>query len=213
MYPQKASPGNSNFKSATTCGRYGCCPDSCYDTYLKTNQKFTEAFPSSDYKAFVVETSNRDSLNYRQACAVESLAALNPGLPVYVLMTNESIDGNSPTVSTLKKFYSNVVFRSIYPTGELFMGTPLERWYFCSGWNYGPYAVSHLSEALRVLLLYLFGGYYFDPDIVMMQTIPRYLRNYVSYEDVGFFGSATLHTYRGHPFIKLAVEEFAKTYR
>ena len=58
-------------------------------------------------KAFFHETSGRSSLDFRQACSVESFAHLNPNITVYVLMTGH-IDEEATTFKTLTENYSKV---------------------------------------------------------------------------------------------------------
>jgi len=166
--------------------------------------------PFGGDRAFFHETSNANSLNVRQACAVESLALINPNLTINLLMTGE-IDFRTDTMRALSK-YGNVRISRIL-LGEYFSSTPLEHWYFCTTWNYGPYAVSHLSDALRFLSLYKYGGYYFDLDVIMLQPVTKY-RNFVA-ADVGFehMAAGAIHVDYQSPIILMAVEEFRTTYK
>lgn len=107
--------------------------------------------------------------------------------------------------------YSNIKIKPI-KLSQYFMHTPLERWYFCTDWNFGPYAVSHLSDALRFLTLYKFGGYYFDLDVVMLQPVAE-LRNFTAAESNETVAAGALHVDYRHPFILDVVNEFQTTYR
>lgn len=102
--------------------------------------------------AFFLETSYKSSLNYRQACSVESLAKLNPNLTVHVLMISEEIDRTSSTFVALTENYSNVRMTHLN-IADLVAGSELEQWYYCSGWNKGWYPIPHLSDALRFFIL------------------------------------------------------------
>lgn len=159
---------------------------------------------------FFHETSGRASLNVRQACTVESLAYLNPDLKVYVLMTGQ-VDREALTMKTLTQNYDNIKIVHI-DLAEYLTGTPLEKWYFCSDWNRGWFAVAHLSDALRFLTLFKFGGYYFDLDMIQLRPVTR-LRNFVVEEGTGKLGSSVIHVERGHPFIKKALEAFPDGYK
>ena len=165
---------------------------------------------TDENSAFLHETSGANALNTRQACAVESLALLNPDLTVHLLMTSE-VDSNAPSMKALVE-YNNIRIRRI-DLGDYFSGTPLEQWYFCTTWNYGPYAVSHLSDALRFLTLYKHGGYYFDLDIVHLKPVTSLYRNFIV-ADVGleYLAAGAFHVDRKHPVIRMAVEEFRNTY-
>ena len=169
---------------------------------------------TSGNNAFFHETSGSSELDTRQACAVESLALLNREINIFLLMTSQDgkINLTAPTMKALSD-YSNIRIININ-LGQYFLGTPLEYWYFCTTWNYGEYAVSHLSDALRYLTLYKYGGYYFDLDILQLQPVSEFYRNFVV-ADVGleFMAAGAFHVEYKHPIIRLALEEFRNTYR
>ena len=150
---------------------------------------------------------------------VESFAKLNPSLTVYLFLTpsdGSQIDIKATTMRGLTENYSNIRIRKSHLDG-FFAGTPLEEWYYCSAWNYGQFAVSHLSEAFRVLILFKYGGYYFDLDIIHLNpiTAPLY-RNFVVVETLDggvLLGSAVIHAQHQHQFNFIAVEEFRNKYR
>ena len=186
------------------CGR----PD-CSWPCSSPELKFPPPSPEQE-KAFFHETSGVRALDIRQACAIESLALINPNLTIYVLMSGENIDQNVNTMQMLNR-YGNIHIHVIN-LGDYFIKTPLEKWYFCTTWNDGPYAVSHLSDALRFLTLYKFGGYYFDLDIIMLRSVMPY-RNFAGAEDKNILAAGALHVDYRHPLIRMAVEEFRTTYR
>ena len=177
---------------------------------LKSIEKCEELKPFVEERAFFLETKGDNSLNYRQACAVESLALLNPNLPVYVLFANGPFDDTTATLRTLQQ-YNNIHLAQIN-LEEYVAGTPLESWNRDSGWKQGPYRASHLSDGLRMLTLFKYGGYYFDLDIIFTRPV-KFYRNFVAAEDEDTLNGAALHAERGYPFIKMAVEEFANNYK
>ncbi len=185
------------------CGRWHClqCNDTQEDLPILTSVN----------NAFFHETSGAGELNTRQACAVESLAILNHELDIYLLTSSHSVNLTATTMKSLRN-YSNIHIININ-LGQYFFGTPLEHWYFCTTWNYGEYAVSHLSDALRFLTIYKYGGYYFDLDVIQLRS-SQSLRNFVV-ADVGLEAMAVgaFHVEYDHPITRLAVEEFSNTYR
>ena len=192
------------------CGRDHCLWPCPFRNVTMPN--YDHLMANGNNKAFFIETAGRSTLKYRQACAIESLARLNPNTSVHLLMTSQQIDYDSPILkSLLANFPSNFQVTSIN-VGDYITGTPLERWYFCTNWNYGPYAVSHLSDALRFLTVYKFGGYYFDLDVVHIRPVDSY-QNFVAAEDRVKVASAVFHFDRGHPLMRLVVEEFHTNYR
>ncbi len=66
--------------------------------------------------------------------------------------------------------YGNVHVQHIQ-LADYFLGSRLEQWYFCGDWRTGPFAWSHLSDALRFLTLAKYGGYYFDTDFVILDSV------------------------------------------
>lgn len=162
-------------------------------------------------KAFFIEsTGYRSSLNFRQSCAVESLALINPNLTVHLLMTGGEVEGSTSTMQVLAS-YPNIHVTRIR-LGDYIANTPLEQWYFCTDWYRGWYAVSHLSDGLRFLTLSKYGGYYFDLDVIQLRPVTEY-RNFVVAEDIHKVGSSVIHTDRDHEFIRKAVQGFHTDYK
>ena len=224
---KKESDGSKNNKIVRDiCGRpTKCCISNCetptaisygYDNVEEDNKNLAPTVSSDN--AFYIETSGVRSLSVRQACAVESFARLNPSLTVYVFMTpsnGSKIDIKATTMRGLVENYHNIRIRKLHFDG-FFAGTPLERWYFCSDWNYGSFAVSHLSDAFRFLILFKYGGYYFDLDIVHLKPIKVQYRNFVAVESLKgevILGSAVIHAEYQHLFTLIAVEEFQNNYK
>ena len=160
--------------------------------------------------AFFLETGGNTALNYRQACSIESLSRLNPDLPVNVLFTGGKFDNRAATYKALTR-YKNTRFVAV-DLSEYMTATPLEHWYHHTDWRTGPYHVSHLSDALRFLTLYKYGGYYFDMDIIFVRKV-IYYRNFVGTEDGKMISPGAMHIDYEHPVMEQAIKEFPKKYR
>lgn len=189
------------------CGRSNClwpCPDA-------TKQEQNDNLIAGQDQAFFHETSGALWLNFRQACAVESMAYRNPNLTVHVLMNGQNLLTKTAIMKTLIENYSNVKISSIN-LGDYVTGTPLESWYYCTEWNRGPFALAHLSDALRFLSLSKYGGYYSDLDMIQLRPITSH-RNFLVAEDDDKLGSSVIHVDHQHPVIQTAVDEFASSYR
>ena len=164
------------------------------------------------YNAFFMETSRiAVSLDYRQAFSVESLLFRNPNLHVYLFMTGPLVNYGSSTLKTLQNSYPNLKIVHLNLT-EYIAGTLLERWFHCSGWENGKYSVAHLSDALRLLSLTKYGGFYSDLDIIHLHPLIP-LRNFLVAEDRSSFGNSAMHADYNHPVINAFLKEFAFTYR
>ena len=134
-----------------------------------------------------------------------------------MIIINNSLGGKSTdsewvTMRTLQQNYPNLRITNI-DLSDYVADTPLDHWYFCSEWNRGWFAVAHLSDALRLLTLSKFGGYYFDLDIIHLRPVTSYRNFFV--EDDGSYNLANgiIHADYKHPLIQLAVEEFASEYK
>lgn len=166
----------------------------------------------SDQKAFYFETSGQSGLSPRQACGLESLALHNPNLTIYVFTTaNNSEPGTTDFVKAIQRKYGNVITENIVLM-DYFAGTFLERWYHCSNWTTGRYKVAHLSDALRAISLWKYGGYYFDFDLIHLRPVDKY-KNFFVLEDQEYVGNAALHSERRHPIYAEILKEFDRTYR
>ena len=151
-------------------------------------------------------------LNHRQACAIESLARLNPSLSVRLLMSGDRIQDNATAIlSVLMKEYKNI-FVSLINMDDYVAGTPLERWYFCTDWRKGPYTVAHLADAIRLLTISKFGGYYFDLDFVFLQPITTY-KNFIVSQEANSVANGAFHFDLDQPLIHMALKDFYTNYQ
>lgn len=160
--------------------------------------------------AFFFETSGKGSLNIRQACAVESLALHNPNLTVNIIFVDVAIN-TSVVLQKLIGKYSNIRLVSI-DLEEYLAGSVLEQWYHCTDWRNGSFYVNNLSNALRLITLMKYGGYYFDLDIIFLHPI-TYYRNFVAAEDDIHLNNGAIHADLNNPVIQLAMEDFVKNFK
>ncbi|XP_070149584.1 lactosylceramide 4-alpha-galactosyltransferase-like isoform X3 [Polyergus mexicanus] len=122
-------------------------------------------------------------LNPRQACAVESAARMNPTMTVYLLFVSKSEFSNSTReiIRHLLLNYRNVKIRHIYPDRYV-KGTPFEAWYTSGALKKSHWPVSHMSDMLRYLTLWKYGGIYLDLDVVITSSLEN-LTNFAGAED------------------------------
>ena len=107
-------------------------------------------------------------LNARQACAVESAAKMNPNMNVYLLFVSPSkISNQSREMFHQLQSYSNVRIRHIKPE-EYVKNTPLDLWYRSGVLKKSRWPRSHMSDILRYLTLWKYGGIYLDLDVVVI---------------------------------------------
>ncbi|CAN7945934.1 unnamed protein product [Ixodes hexagonus] len=159
---------------------------------------------------FFVESSGRHCINYRQACAVESAALHHPSMTVQLLLTAaEHQLVRCPLLEALKTMNNFRV--ETLDLDTFFAESPLHLWYSTSSWNASRFKISHLSDAIRFLLVWKYGGVYCDLDIVVKRPF-GHLRNSVGEEEPGAPVCGVLVFDRKHPFIRRCLEEFSEGY-
>ncbi|KAF7405093.1 hypothetical protein HZH66_003999 [Vespula vulgaris] len=121
-------------------------------------------------------------LNPRQACAVESAALMNPESTIYLLfLSPSSISLETKEMIKQLSSYPNVKIRRIFP--EAYMkDTPLEDWYKSGTLMKSKWKRSHMSDILRYLTLWKYGGIYLDLDVVVTTSLEN-LTNFAGAED------------------------------
>ncbi|XP_064483853.1 lactosylceramide 4-alpha-galactosyltransferase-like isoform X3 [Ornithodoros turicata] len=156
-----------------------------------------------------IETAGHDSLNARQACAIESASLHHPTFTVRFFVT--APPSNSCTYFNLLRQISNIKIKFVN-VEQVLAGTPLEYWYRSPQRQQSPFAVSHLSDALRFFMLWRYGGIYADTDVIVKSPMSG-LRNTLGKEHAAGMGSAVLVLDREQPFLADAVHNFAETYQ
>lgn len=156
---------------------------------------------NSKKQIFFIETTNpeggRLELNPREACSVESAAAFHPDRDIYVIFTGPttivtSTQRANKMSDVLTKNYKNVYFRSVSLEG-ISKGTVLEEFVREKKYETSKHLSSHISDILRYLILWKYGGLFFDLDIVVMKNFDKIKKNYVCRSSNNFLMSGTMH--------------------
>lgn len=150
-------------------------------------------------------------LDYRQACAIESAAKLNPKWDVFVLFaspTGITNDSNfiPPIVNALQS-YSNIYFRNIN-LWTYSSNTPLANWFLSDKLFLSQYLNSHVSDFLRYVSLYKFGGTYLDLDVIVQKTFENIKSNYAGAESENFVAAGVInfqHDGIGHEIAEMCI--------
>jgi lactosylceramide 4-alpha-galactosyltransferase len=159
-----------------------------------------------------LEVSGEECLFPRSVCGIESTARANPEMQIYVYInTNKSVKSQKhyvvkkpgrirsckvmellnqfPNVHFIREdllsYFQDSKFAPLYESGLLNK----------SSWSY-----VHLSDALRHIILYKYGGFYLDSDIITFRPL-HCLRNAMSYlNEVPHIENGNGLTYE-YPFI------------
>ena len=86
---------------------------------------------------------------------------------------------------------------------SLIFGTPIESLWNRNAIQESKFFISHLSDVLRFLILFHFGGTYLDLDVLILKPLPKVpsfiAREHLAYD---FLGSAVLRFEKNHPILE-----------
>uniref|UniRef100_A0A131YY22 Lactosylceramide 4-alpha-galactosyltransferase n=1 Tax=Rhipicephalus appendiculatus TaxID=34631 RepID=A0A131YY22_RHIAP len=157
---------------------------------------------------FFLETAGASCINERAACSIESAALRHPYYTVWLLTILDMRD-----CRPLKNLQQLPNFQLLnINLNSMVKDSVLVHWYLKDDWNHSPFRVNHLSDALRLLVLWKYGGVYADMDVLTLKGFSE-LRNVVSRELFPDVGNSVLVFDRGHPFLLRCLEEFTTTYK
>jgi len=174
--------------------------------------------PKPNKAIFFINTScirnYRVTLNARQTCAIESAARMNPNRDVFVLFASPvgfKTNGEDPPMIAELKSYPNVYFRHVN-IREFSKNTPAEEWIKKDRIQTSPFFIYHLSDYIRLLALYKFGGSYFDFDLIFFKSLDNLPPNYVTQSKTGddYIENAVLNfesTGPGHKMVEMIIRE------
>lgn len=178
-------------------------------------------------KLFFLETSGRNHLQNRQSCAIESAVKHAGELDILVVMVADHLDlsANNATRQLYQEFANSgkLHFRTVN-VDDVFEGTALQEVQESGRLANSPHPIVHLSDALRLVLIEKYGGWYADLDIIFLDNLhgmknvigsdqlsrEQQLRNPNSLGDV--VSNAIFHFEAGHPVVSLAVQAFTKSF-
>lgn len=124
---------------------------------------------SKQLKIFFVQTSENEDLLSRHACSIESAARLHPTGLIFVFMRSRLIDRKKNVWIRLQT-YSNIYFVH-FNEQDIYSGTTLARLNHNERRQFIHYfTISHMSDFIRTVLLYKYGGIYFDLDVIPLRT-------------------------------------------
>ncbi|XP_011493903.1 PREDICTED: LOW QUALITY PROTEIN: lactosylceramide 4-alpha-galactosyltransferase-like [Ceratosolen solmsi marchali] len=154
-------------------------------------------------------------LNYRQACAVESAARMNPNMLVNLLFLSPSSPSNRTSLILEKLLeYENVRVNRVQ-INEYVMGTPIEQWFAINILETSNWPRSHMSDIMRFLTLWKYSGIYLDLDVVVTSSLED-LTDFAGAEDwidvaAGVIGFS--RTELGRSIANACIQDLMKNFR
>ena len=170
----------------------------------------------SEAEMFFLETTGRSWLTPREACALESAAKFSR-LRVNIIFTSPFMDTFDNSTCYLYMTVANLHFYTIQ-LPKIFAGTPLEGFHTRESVRESRFRHVHLSDALRLALIYKAGGFYSDLDTVTLRDLSRH-QNVIgaTYKDGNtsspHLANGEFHFKRKHPLLLLTMQGLAKVYR
>lgn len=148
----------------------------------------------------------------RQSCAIESAAKSNPDWDVFVLFASPRgvyNDSSIPPPILIERLqsYPNIHLRNVN-LWTFVKDTPAEEWLNEGRLFRSRFLREHVSDFLRLLTLYQFGGTYLDLDTVVLKSLNPIPSNYAGAEDYASVGNTILnfaHDGFGHILAELYV--------
>ncbi|XP_059469113.1 lactosylceramide 4-alpha-galactosyltransferase-like [Neocloeon triangulifer] len=127
---------------------------------------------------FFIESSGTGVLSTRQLCTIESLQENNPEVKIVVLYVDPvkvvNLAGQSSLFKVLRNANGRVVLATVNATyivekSGIFKTTAQKIFHVT------PYKTHHVSDILRLILIWKFGGFYMDTDLVIFKNLDKLL--------------------------------------
>ena len=153
---------------------------------------------------FFVE-SNEDLTEFsgRTLCAFEAAAIHNPNSQVYVILSSGS------KLKSIQKLFKNEINNVHFVKvniDSLVVGTPVEDLWKSGQIQSTKYKLNNISNLLRLVLMYNFGGMYLDSDVLFLKTLPvENNSNFIAAEEKNGLNNAIMRFESRHRFLRMAM--------
>ena len=122
----------------------------------------------SQHTFMLLWSTNVSSFNGRGWRCIESILHYHPNATVRIFSNEIPVEH----FSALSRRGHSIEVRP-FTVAALLQGTPAEGWLArLDTWRNGAYFYSHVTDALRLALLYREGGIYLDTDVVLTRSLP-----------------------------------------
>lgn len=174
---------------------------------------------------FFVETSPKEVITPREGCAVES-AVRNSGLSVVVVRVGQELDlSDNTTCQVYHGFRDKVTFLRV-DLDSLARGTHIEGFFSSQRLRESMSKYVHTADALRLLLIEKYGGFYSDSDFVILKSLVG-LENVIASDQVNeekyspngqllvgdTVTNAMFHFSKGAKILKMSLQNFNNMFK
>ncbi|KXZ56157.1 hypothetical protein GPECTOR_1g134 [Gonium pectorale] len=150
------------------------------------------------------------------AATLDQLALECIGSVVSLYQEHVFLFANNLTVADLENVSWGKANLVHYDPTDVLQGTPLASWFTekREELSRGKFYFSHLTDMLRIALVYTYGGAYFDADVLALRRLnPHHINRLVRYRnDSDFFETAVIYFSPGHPFLFAAMKLITRSY-
>jgi hypothetical protein len=157
---------------------------------------------------FVETNEKKSNLSLKLLCAIESAALNNPDALINFFSVNAVVN------DYLTDRYKNIQSKK-FLIEDVFKDTPMYNWWIKNKniIKKGEFNFVHTSDALRVALIWKYGGIYLDTDTITVRNL-NYLINFpgVGANDESSANNAVINFPKHHNFIAQLIKEFVKNY-
>ncbi|KAJ3344491.1 Lactosylceramide 4-alpha-galactosyltransferase [Entophlyctis luteolus] len=146
-------------------------------------------------------------------CSVESAARQNPRHTVFV-HTSNALDFETNIANwrvSVGRAVSDRVKSIALDMDEVFSGTPIQGWWQRDEYTTGQFGQQQVGNALRLALLWKYGGVYADMDIISINSVDGMGRS-IAADDKSMINNAFLSFPQNDPFMMVLMEVFVRDY-
>lgn len=174
--------------------------------------------PSDGANVFFIETGDETvnvSLTARQACAVESAAMTNPHLKIFLVYSSRDRLRNLKVTEEFKSIlsYPNVHINYLNKV-EFSEGTPMDEFMRSGKLEKSKFRVVHTSDAIRLLILWKYGGSYLDTDMIVQKKLDSVPSNFACLQSSDEINNAFLNFDQnaGRGLVEHFIDDFVKNF-
>ncbi|XP_034098262.2 lactosylceramide 4-alpha-galactosyltransferase-like [Drosophila albomicans] len=197
-------------------------PNSNEKQWILGDILFTKEKPKPGRTIFFVESkcncsdSEYSILNLpaHSACAIESAALHHPTYDVFVLVACPTIRQQTDPILDAMLSYKNVKLRYVN-LWRFAKGSPIEYWLTKEDLFRTKYLMVHISDLMRLLALYRYGGIYLDEDLIVFRALEHDNPNFMGAEIKISIGNSVLGLAPdgfGHMLAELFLNDFQRNY-
>ncbi|KAK8396343.1 hypothetical protein O3P69_005407 [Scylla paramamosain] len=161
--------------------------------------------PEENRNIFLMDTACNSTPKFRVCWARQ-----NPERQVWFLLTSDRIEDNTGLSSTLLHQYANLQVVTA-DLDDMFKDTPLLLLFNERKWT-KTWPVEQLSDMLRVLVLWWWGGVYSDTDVISVRTLTL-PNNSLGFEHSHHLGNAFYSFQARHPALYQLMRDMHKYFK